>query len=77
MNKFDDTLGSIDAVSSEKALGVPIAAVRAAVFDAPTCYFDLIAAESAEHRKLKRQCETHFNTLSIDVRNAVRGDAIS
>ena len=77
MNKLDDTLDSIDAVSPEKALGVFIAAVRAAVPDAPACYFDLMAAEGAEHRKLRRKCETHFDTLSIDVRNAVRGDAIS
>lgn len=77
MNEFGDTLNSLDAVGPEKALGVFVAAVRAAVPDAPACYFDLMAAEGAERRKLQRQCETHFNTLSIELRKTIRGNAIA
>jgi hypothetical protein len=36
-----------------------------------------MGTEGAEHRKLRRQCEAHFNALSVDVRNTVRGNAIS
>ena len=77
MNEFGDTLTSLDAVAPEKALGVFVAAVRAAVPDAPACYFDMMAAQGIERRKLQRQCETHFKTLSIELRNSIHGDAIA
>ena len=77
MNEFGDTLSRMDSVGPEKALGVFVAAVRSAVPDAPACYFDLMAAEGAERRKLQQQCEMHFNTLSTDLREAIRGQAIA
>jgi hypothetical protein len=77
MNSFGDTLKSLDEVGLEKALGVFVAAVREAAPDAPTCYFNLLAAEGANRRKLQRQCEAHFNTMSIELRETIRGDAIA
>ena len=77
MSEFHSTLDSIDAVNNEVAIGIFAGAIRIAYPDAPACYFDLMSAEGAEHRKLRRQCEAHFATLSVDVRNAVRSNAIS
>lgn len=76
MNELGDTLRSIDLVGPEKALGVFVAAVRSAVPDAPPCYFDLMSAEDAERRRLQRQCETHFRSLPLSVREAIRREAI-
>jgi hypothetical protein len=77
MTEFGDTLIVLDTVGPEKALGVFVASVREAVPDAPECYFDLMAAKGAERRKLQRKCETHFSTLSVELRNAIRGSAIA
>jgi hypothetical protein len=77
MSDFDATLDTIDAVYNEMALGIFAMAIRAACPDAPACYSDLMAAEGAELPKLRRQCESHFNSLSVNVRNAVCGNAIS
>jgi hypothetical protein len=76
MNSLGETLKSIDAVGPEKALGVFVAAVRAAVPDAPACYFDLMSAEDAERRRLQRQCEAHFKSLPLSVRETIRKEAI-
>ena len=77
MTDIGDTLNSLDAVGPEKALGVFVAAVRAAVPDAPPCYFDLMSAEDAERRRLQRQCEAHFKTLSAETRQTIRRNAIA
>jgi|GEM_PF-3769982 len=77
MNDFGQTLSSLDAVGPEKALGVFVAAVRSTVPDAPACYFDLMAAEDAERRRLQRQCEAHFKSLSIETREKIRRNAIA
>ena len=53
-----------------------VAAVRAAVPDAPACYFDLMSAEDVERRRLQRQCETHFKSLPLSVREVIRREAI-
>jgi hypothetical protein len=76
MNSLGETLKSIDAVGPEKALGVFVAAVRAAVPDAPPCYFDLMSAEDVERRRLQRQCEAHFKSLPLATREAIRREAI-
>ena len=77
MNDLGDSLRSLDELGLEKALGVFVAAVRAAAPDAPTCYFNLMAAAGDDRRKLQGQCEAHFNTMSIELRETIRGDAIA